>query len=77
MVEYDASISTAVEDIDAFVGEWFEDRATPGLSIVLTDADDICYESGFGVRNRETEASATPATLYGVASLPLSKTWFH
>lgn len=46
------------------------DRANiPGLSVAVFDAEAVRYTEGLGERNVETHASATPETLYAVASL--------
>lgn len=41
----------------------------PGLSVAIFDSDAIRYAEGLGKRNVEMDISATPKTLYAVASL--------
>lgn len=66
-----ASIRT---EIEALVEEWLESESIPGASVVVADRDGIRYANGFGVRDVESDAPATPDTLYAVASLTKSVT---
>lgn len=42
---------------------------TYGVSIVVVDRDGECYAEGFGARDLETNAPATPDTLCAVGSI--------
>ncbi|MFB6146328.1 MAG: serine hydrolase [Halobacteriaceae archaeon] len=54
--------------IESFVGDWLTDATVPGASLAVVVDDAVVYRGGFGARDLETNAPATPQTLYGVAS---------
>lgn len=58
-----------VRAIESLVTEWLREEDLPGASLVLVDEDGECYAEGFGARDLETNAPATPDTLYGVGSI--------
>lgn len=61
-------------EIETFVSEWVREEGVPGASVAVVDGEDLAYAEGFGARDRETNAPATPATLYGVGSCTKSVT---
>ncbi|WP_255149161.1 serine hydrolase domain-containing protein [Halorarius halobius] len=56
-------------DIDALVTDWRERHDVPGVSLAVVDADGVVHERGYGVRDREMSAPATPDTLFPVGSV--------
>jgi CubicO group peptidase (beta-lactamase class C family) len=67
--ELDPDTSDAVE---SFVAEWITDEQVPGAGVALVDGDDVVYADGFGARDLESNAPATPETMFGVASVTKS-----
>lgn len=73
---------TAVDRLDArsaalddLLAEWLTDEpAVPGASVAVVEGDELVYAKGFGARDLETNAPATPDTRYGVASCTKSVT---
>lgn len=63
-----------VARIEGLVTDWLSDNDVPGLSVVIVDADGERYAEGFGARDVESNAPATPATLYGMGSITKSVT---
>lgn len=61
-------------DIESFVSDWVCDEGVPGASIAIVDETDLLFADGFGARDRETNTSATPETLYGIGSCTKSIT---
>jgi len=55
--------------IDAFVEDWRTEEGIPGVSLAVVDRAGVQYATGYGHRDLETEAPATPDTLYAVASI--------
>lgn len=58
-----------VEVIEALVTDWLHDEDVPGASVVVVDADGERYAGGFGARDLEENAPATPDTRYGLGSI--------
>lgn len=69
--ELEPSVS---ETVESFLTEWLSDARVPGASVAIVDGDETVYAEGFGARNLESNASATPDTVYGVASVTKSFT---
>lgn len=63
-----------VRAIESLVTEWAHENDVPGASVVLVDADGELYAEGFGARDLESNAPATPDTLYGMGSISKSVT---
>ncbi|WP_266082766.1 serine hydrolase [Haladaptatus caseinilyticus] len=61
-------------DVESFVSQWVRDEGVPGVSVAIVDKTDVLYTNGFGARNLETNAPATPETLYGIGSCTKSIT---
>ena len=61
-------------EVETFVSEWVREEGVPGASVAVVDGPDLAYAEGFGARDRETNAPATPETLYGVGSCTKSVT---
>ena len=60
--------------VENAVAELMHHEKIPGLSIAIVDHDDVVYVKGFGARNIEHNLSATPDTLFGIASVTKSFT---
>ncbi len=58
-----------VREVESLVTDWLHDADVPGTSVVVVDADGVRYAEGFGARDVETNAPATPDTLYPVGSV--------
>lgn len=63
-----------IDDIEALVTDWLTENDVPGASIVIVDEDGERYADGFGARDIESNAPATPDTLYGMGSISKSLT---
>jgi CubicO group peptidase (beta-lactamase class C family) len=61
-------------EVETFVSEWVRGEGVPGASVAVVDESELAYAEGFGARDRETNAPATPETLYGVGSCTKSVT---
>ncbi|WP_336037816.1 serine hydrolase [Halobacterium yunchengense] len=64
--------AATLERVESFVSEWLTDESVPGASVAVVDGDDVVYCEGFGARDLESNAPATPDTLFGVASVTKS-----
>lgn len=65
-----ATLSTGrVREIESIVTGWMHDNDVPGASVALVDEDGERYAAGFGARDVESNAPATPDTLYGMGSI--------
>lgn len=62
---------TAIED---HLTEWLSEHRIPGAAVAVVDGDETVYAEGFGARDLETNAPATPDTLFGVGSCTKSVT---
>ncbi|MFB6126492.1 MAG: serine hydrolase [Halolamina sp.] len=62
------------ERIDGFVTDWLSEERVPGAAVAVVDGDDVAHTAGYGARDLAADAPATPATLYGVASVTKSVT---
>lgn len=60
---------TTADRIDLFLADWGEDEDVPGVSPVAFDEQGVRVATGLGERDVESGTSATPDTLYSVASL--------
>lgn len=60
--------------IERFVTDWLSEEGIPGAALAVVDGDETVYAQGFGARDLETNAPATPETRYGVASITKSFT---
>lgn len=58
-----------VRDIESLVTDWLSGNHVPGASVVVVDEGGELYAEGFGARDLESNAPATPDTLYGMASV--------
>jgi len=64
-----ASIGDAdVDAVESFVADWLTEAGVPGAAVAIVEGDDVAYAEGFGARDLQAEAPATPDTLFGVAS---------
>jgi CubicO group peptidase (beta-lactamase class C family) len=55
-------------EVESFVAEWLNEGGAPGASVAVVGADGRRFAEGFGSRDRESNAPATPRTLYGIGS---------
>jgi CubicO group peptidase (beta-lactamase class C family) len=60
--------------IERLVAGWLSDDRVPGAALAVVDGDDVTYADGFGARDLEDNAPATPETLFGVGSCTKSFT---
>jgi len=64
----------AKEKLEGYIVAAMAEAHVPGLSIALVKDGRVVYAKGFGARNREVNAPATPQTLYGIGSCTKSFT---
>jgi len=64
----------AKEKLESYIVKGMAEAHVPGLSIALVKEGQIVYAKGFGARNVEANAPATPHTLYGIGSCTKSFT---
>lgn len=57
------------ERLERFVDDQRVEHDVPGLSLAVTTPDRVVYAGGFGARDIESMAPATPDTLYSIASV--------
>lgn len=64
------------EDVDGFVADWLSDERIPGAALAVVDCTDgtVRHAEGYGARDLDSNAPATPETVYGVASVTKSVT---
>lgn len=74
MAHVDALESGVSDDVESFVTDWLSDARVPGASVAVVDGTDLVYAEGFGARDLDSNAPATPDTVYGVASVTKSFT---
>lgn len=65
--------ATTRDRIERFLGDWMTREGAPGVSVAVLDDEDV-YLRGLGSRDLESNAPATPETLYGIASCTKSFT---
>jgi len=58
-----------LDQLDDYVKHRMQDLHIPGLSLVVLEEGRIVKASGFGMANVESDSSATPETVYKIASL--------
>lgn len=58
--------------IDHLLRERMREDGLPGLSLVVTGSDGVRYATGYGSRDLESNAPATPETVYGIGSVSKS-----
>lgn len=58
--------------VESFVSEWLTDENVPSAGVSIVDGDEVVYADAFGARDLESNAAASPDTLYGVASVTKS-----
>lgn len=63
-----------VREVESLVTDWLTDNDVPGVSVVVVDEDAELYAEGFGARDLDSNAPATPDTLYGMGSITKSFT---
>lgn len=69
--DLDAGIRRAVE---SFVTDWLSEASVPGAAVAVVDRESVRYAEGFGARDLERNAPATPETLFGIGSCTKSFT---
>jgi len=55
--------------VESLITEWLHEQDVPGASVVIVDESGELYAEGFGARDLESNAPATPDTLYGMGSI--------
>lgn len=60
------------ENFESFLLERMGESRLPGLSVAIQSGGKVVYSKGFGFRDIESSAPATPTTLYGIASITKS-----
>ncbi len=68
-LRYNEPLEAVVSDLEAYVQERMAEDGIPGLSIALVRDFQVVWTAGFGVKNRFTGGSVTPATAFEVASI--------
>lgn len=68
------SDSTWLAAFEAYAAAFLDRHEVPGAAIVVVDRAGVVYRRGFGLRDREAALPATPATVFGIASLSKSFT---
>src|SRR5690606_22666491 len=63
-----------VPAFDDFAQAYLARHEVPGAAISIVTRTGSVYRRGFGLRDREAGAPATPATVFGIASLTKSVT---
>lgn len=62
------------DKLESLVTEYLNENDVPGASVVIVDEEGERYAEGFGSRDLEANAPATPDTLYGMGSISKSFT---
>lgn len=57
-----------IAEIEAFVSEAIDLANIPAAAVAIVQDGEVIYAQGFGVRNRETQASVNTETLFAIAS---------
>jgi CubicO group peptidase (beta-lactamase class C family) len=60
--------------VESFIVEKMSEYRMPGLSITVVRGSEVVYSRGFGYRDLDVLAPATPATIYGIGSITKSFT---
>ncbi len=60
--------------VEGFILEKMSEFRMPGLSMVVVRGGDVVYARGFGYRDLDALAPATPGTVYGIGSITKSFT---
>ncbi|MCD6510288.1 MAG: serine hydrolase [Thermoprotei archaeon] len=63
-----------VSSLETFIMEKMSETKIPGLSIAVIEGNEIIYSRGFGFRDLNSGAPATPSTIYGIGSITKSFT---
>lgn len=58
-----------IQRIERFIDEKRVEHNVPGLSIAVTNPDEVVYRTAFGARDIEARIPVTPNTLYSIASV--------
>lgn len=56
-------------EMAVFLDDWRVEKDVPGLSVAVTDVDEVVHATGFGARDVEARAPAGPDTRYPFASV--------
>lgn len=63
------AVSARLEVLDAWIVETMENREQPGLSIGIVYDQDLIWAKGYGYADVATKRTATPSTVYRIASI--------
>ena len=66
--------ATLISNLERYVTKTMKQYEVPGASIVLVQGDKVVYIRGLGVRDIQTKAPVTTATLFGIGSTTKSMT---
>lgn len=58
-----------IQGIERFIDDKRVEHKVPGLSIAITNLDEVVYKNAFGARDIEERIPVTPDTLYSIASV--------
>lgn len=58
-----------IQRIERCIDDKRVEHDVPGLSIAITDLDEVVYKNAFGARDIEERIPVTPDTLYSIASV--------
>jgi len=59
---------------EGFVQQTMQEENIPGLAVAISQSGKAIYQKGFGVSDVETQAPASPETIFGIASVTKSFT---
>ena len=60
--------------LETHLTEWLSEHRIPGAAVAVVDGAELAYAQGFGARDLEDNAPATPETLFGMGSCTKSFT---
>ncbi|ADD06019.1 beta-lactamase domain protein [Natrialba magadii ATCC 43099] len=72
MTAADTLDAATIDRIDSFLRERLREDELPGLSLAVTDGDELLYAQGYGSRDLAANDPATPDTVYGIGSVSKS-----
>lgn len=67
--ERDASLRPVLEHLDRYIRDWMTPRATPGISLAITDRDGLLATRGYGYADLAAGTPVTPETWFQHGSI--------
>jgi CubicO group peptidase (beta-lactamase class C family) len=61
-----------IEEFEKYLSKKMKDDDIPGISVAITNKDEVIYAKGFGYRDKEEELKMNPDTILGIASVTKS-----